>query len=285
MNPFNFVRFQIVFGILMFSVIGFISSGCNLYSFVDKPNSEEQILSAGRACLDDGDWECAQNYYSQLRGGTLSDLAWAEDSFAILEHYGVSITQFAKAFASSSDGKGLGRFSNMITANAGATTRLGVFSAYAAVASNQIKNTEIKGFTRMVVATAIAAELLAEAAGSDRSLIQSDLGSNPTQCLALSNPACASHASCLPGTGGLAATGTALDLDTVTTAQFGGTASYFMLDAALQEVKVGLTELNANNGRFGTGIGNLVSSLSNTLISLGQGGCYVKQLLSSGIGL
>src|SRR3954462_4044880 len=71
--------------------------GCpNLFSVVDKPQGDAQLISAARACLDRGDIPCALADYQKLSNKN-SDIANSESAAAILEKYGVGVVDFAGA--------------------------------------------------------------------------------------------------------------------------------------------------------------------------------------------
>jgi len=177
-------------------------SACNLYSSVDKPKGDPQLLSAARACLDRGDYECAKEYYNQLSDSEndtkLSELAFTEmaetDAFSIRD----LITSLG------SDRGGGNSFLKIAELMAGrgktdGDTRAILQSAYASVGG--IQNTDLKSFMQFITALGMFNEVLANAVGPDGVLTASDLAQNPSACILGGAPACASSSDCdNPGT-------------------------------------------------------------------------------------
>ena len=78
-------------------VLPFLSS-CNLTEKIDNPRGDAQILSAARACLDLGDYECAFKYYSKL-SNDVGEVKGTEIAFATLDKIGLGLGAFLKSFS------------------------------------------------------------------------------------------------------------------------------------------------------------------------------------------
>src|SRR5262245_33958624 len=105
-------------------LIFFLFSGCfNLFSFIDSPQGDAQLISAARACFDRGDYPCALQYYQQV-SASQADTARSEEALIILAQNGVGMSAFISAYgnSSSSGGQFITRLAGKII-SPGASTR------------------------------------------------------------------------------------------------------------------------------------------------------------------
>jgi hypothetical protein len=58
-------------------------SGCNVFSVLDSPSGDAQLISAARACFDQGDFACARDNYSKLSDSS-ADIRASEEAFLAL---------------------------------------------------------------------------------------------------------------------------------------------------------------------------------------------------------
>jgi len=225
-------------------------SGCNLYSGVDKPKGDPQLLSAARACLDRGDYECAKEYYNQLSDGEndtkLSELAFTEmaetDAFSIRD----LITSLG------SDRGGGNSFLKIaeLMASRGKTdgnTRAILQSAYASVGG--IQNTDLKSFMQFITALGMFNEVLANAVGTDGVLTASDLAQNPTAC-ASAGAGCALSTDCNNSVGAGIDDGTG-EVTSLDSGDWTSNATLTKLQVAAAAASDALANLSGNNNYEG----------------------------------
>jgi len=162
-----------VFGILIFS-------SCNVFEFLDSPSDDSQILSKARGCFDEGDIDCAREYYEQL--GDSSDAANSELAVAILYELGIDMGVFLVAFGDGGSGRSLTVLANrLLDGSVDATSRATVYSAYQRVEA--IENSNLRGLTRFITAATFTAHVLAEN-DSTGIFSQLDITQDPETCLA-----------------------------------------------------------------------------------------------------
>lgn len=239
-------------------------TGCNLFSFVDSPSGDIQLLSAARSALDRGDYASASKYYGLISSAS-SDQVTSESAFEILAQNGMTISVFMTAVlaASTNSGKLVTRLSQSLIGNAGSTARLNIFHAYQKVLL--INNSKLRGLVRFITSLTLIAELLAEDANSSTQLLQTDLVLSPTSCLA-AYPAFYLSASCgKPTNSKLISGSSSITLSTATDSQMSGSPSLFMISAALNEISTGTSEM----GSSGT-LGSSSSTFASVLTVAGQ---------------
>lgn len=156
-------------------------SGCNVFSSLDSPDGDAQLLSAARACFDKGDVACALDHYSKLSSGSSSEVAAAERAFAVLDQNGVGMGKFITTMASGDLSAGLTSLAGDLSPNAGQTLRQSLYTAYREV-DNISTQSELRGLVRFITAYALSAAILAEEAGGDGTLSATDVASNPNTC-------------------------------------------------------------------------------------------------------
>jgi hypothetical protein len=238
------------------ALISIFVSGCNLFGGLDKPSGDTQVLSAARACFDQGNFECSSKYYSQL-SPSASDQGFSESAFELLAQTGITVSDFMDAVISgeSNAGKLITRLSNGIVPSAGESTRLAIFQAYKKISS--IQDTRTKGLIRFVTSISLMAAILAEDAGATGTLQRIDLVKDPTLCLN-STPVFTptlTISGCDRPTGKKIISGsTVISLPTATDQQISGSPSLQMINAAVNEIDHAIIEMDT--------IGDLGSSSS-----------------------
>jgi len=265
--------------------ISIFSISCNIYGFLDNPSGDEQLLSAARACFDDGDLDCARDLYQKL-SNNVADVKNSEEAFEILDRNGASMSVFIQSFGSGSGGSGLTTLSNKLTSQASESTRINIYTAYKKI--ENISNTSLKGLVRFVTAITLTAELLAEDAVNGI-FDANDLASDATTCKAQTTVGCLASASCdIASASHQLAHGASVDLGENTSdfVDLSGTPTLSMLHAAIQEVDYALnTEIGAG-GKFSSGTGSfssdIISTTAPTTAALAR--CYRRILLSLGVG-
>lgn len=223
---------------------------CNVFAPFDSPTGDAQLISAARACLDDGDFRCAADYYGRLSGSS-GDVAASETAFALLDRAGADFGSFSKAFVSdnrSSAGKVLTALAETLSLNVtpGASVRQAVLAAYKYAL--EIKAPELRGEVRFIAAIWLAAATLAEDAGAPGLLKATDIAANPATCNQQPLSSCNGSTACSnPGSKKLVTGPKITDLDTATSAQFGGPPSFYMIRAAMHKVSLGVNEMGTGD--------------------------------------
>ncbi len=259
-----------------------VLSGClNVFSPIDKPSGDAQLKSAARACFDQGDLDCAKNFYGKITGTSDAEFANAEIAFSQLEQNGVSMGTFIEVLGGGQLDKALGSMTKKLKANAGVTLRLAFLDAYKKVFSIS-ENIELKGLVRFATAFPLAAEILAENTDADGVLRKSDLAKTPASCATTQN--CIINANCSQPSGKKLAIGSLKKIVKAedATADYTGDPTLGMFQGAMDAILQAIdTELLAT-GKFQTGTGDLVKTF-NTFFSQGNL-CYRAVLINNGIG-
>ncbi|MDR3606779.1 MAG: hypothetical protein P4M08_05275 [Oligoflexia bacterium] len=278
-------------------------TSCNIFSY-SKPSGDAQILSAARACFDDGDLNCAINYYKQLSSAE-ADTAISEEAFAALDQQGASMAIFMQFVGDIANGSGnnavgqaMSNFAQRLGASpnptAGESKRVAIWNAFNSF--NQItNNTNLSQFVRFVGALSLVGEILSEAQGTGSQLLQSDLVQNAQSCLANGEGAgCATASACQGGTSllsdaAISAT-TPIDCTGVSgsctaTAPKQAQPSGDTLNQALSSTVSALTNLGAS-GKFGSAVSTFTSIFQAAAPSSAQqvNQCFRYALISYGVG-
>lgn len=242
--------------------LGVLLSGCNLYSGLDKPSGNDQLLSAARACFDKGDLTCAQADYSQITG-SLTDQATAENSFTYLAQQGASMGAFI-TFVGNINALGTGgaltQFADALSPG-DQSRRLGIWQAYSM--SAKIQDPSLQNFAAFISSMALTEEFLAEDESTPGTLAKTDIALDPTACLAAGDCATALVTSgCQQGNGGLTQTATQV-LSTSQSPTDTGSPSLDQLYDSIIAAATNLTSLSAG-GRLATATSsfNLITSLT-----------------------
>ncbi|MCM0606225.1 MAG: hypothetical protein KA715_09055 [Xanthomonadaceae bacterium] len=277
-----FNRFAILFSLIISS--SFISGcGMNIFSPIDGPSGDEQLMSAARACLDQGDATCALAFYNRMSGSGV-DIKQSEGAFSTMYQQGATFGVFLTSFGSTASLAGVGRMANSIVSGAGSSKRQNLWAAYKR--ADTINNTTTKNFTKFVTSLALTAAILAETAGSDSRVTNGDLVTNATACAALPNNCTpGNHAGtyapvCGAGTSSLLDSVTVIDLDTTDNATVGGQLNVMLFNAAVSKLSTALLALGSGGsfGSFGSTSGTLAGIAIATLPA-----CYRYELLRLGM--
>lgn len=263
-------------------------SGCNIFSFIDSPSGNAQLLSKARSCLDQGDLACAREYYAELSGDYL-DSKNSELAYAILYEEGFEIGDFVKFGTQANPAKvgvSITDIANQIGSAASETKRIAFYRALKYV--DLIQDQSLRGLVRLTSATVLLAEILAESNGTDDTLVQTDLVTSGTlsACLATDTTFCAvqcartAHISL----------GASIDLNTSPLpdeSTLTGNPTWGMVDGLLKAMNYASdTELQLG-GSFGSGAGGFVDNILlqpiDTTDALATN-CYAFQLLINGVG-
>jgi hypothetical protein len=264
--------------------------GCNVFSFAG-PSGDDQLLSAARACLDNGDFQCATSYYEQLSSAD-ADIATSEMAFEIFDQQGAGMSNFTQfvgdlAQDSSAVGKAITNFAERLQANGtyGESSRVAIWTAFDTY-NNITDNSSLAQFVRFVGSFALVGEMLAETQGTDSELHQSDLVLNATSCLSTGLSGCATNAACGTGSSLLSSTATSTQIDGTNAAAPTEThPSADHLNDALDSVVESLTTLGAQ-GKFGSALSifteftQATAPSSNAAINQ----CFRYALISQGVG-
>lgn len=253
------------------------AAACNVFDPLDTPTSDEQIVSKARACFDAGDLDCAREWYGKLSNG-YADIRNSEEAFVILHENGITMPVFINAVTGGQGGGGLTKLANSFSWRAGETRRLALYEAYKKVP--YILQPQLRGLTRFVTAYALAAEILAEDAGTDYSLQKDDLVSSSASC---SCTACACTGGCAAAASSILTPAARVDLvNFPTSSDLTGTPTLGMIDGALDAVNRALVYELTAAGSFADGAGGFSTSILSTASTVDD--CYRYTLISNGVG-
>lgn len=222
-------------------------SGCNMYSFIDEPKTDDQLLSAARACLDRGDVACAKTNYEKISGTSLEDVVASEYALTILEEHGLGMNVFLGILTDLKvDGSLLNKLVERIK-EPSVEKRLVLQGALQK--TKKIQNKELRGLIRILTSLAIASEILAEDAGSDGKLQASELVRNPTTCKAFDTSAVLTDTLELSGCG--RPSGTKLGFGFIVDIEDGDIskpAHFGMIAGAIPQINIAIGELGVDGG-------------------------------------
>lgn len=269
-------------------VLALSAAGCNLFDPFDSPTNDAQILSAARACLDQGDIACAKAQYAKLVT-TMADIAHSETAFAILHENNATMGAFMEAMGdkNASGGKALTILAEKLGPGASASRRVALFEALKKV--NSIGNVPLRGLVRFSSAFALASHILAEDLGGGSDLTRTsivDAGSlagcisaNPAPC-----PGACARSSSIIALGAVANYDTWNDaaIDTAETPS-AATPEWAIFKGAIDAIQFSInSEMSVAGSSFNSGL----SGLTGALAALTHGdGCYRQQLILEGVGL
>lgn len=263
------------------------ATSCNLFSPIDKPSGDAQLLSAARACFDRGDFACARENYAKL-SPSASESAAADQAFLTLDELGAGFSVFMSSF-----GKGDGSATNLIQTlteamipQASQETRMKIYAAFKRTAEIRT-NKELQGLVRFVTATALVSEILAEDA-SGAIFTRADLVADPVACSAENATSCDGSAACGKPAGkklesGGALTGNDLDpagVPVADTAVNTAHATMGLLVAAFSEINQGAVDMGATNNASGS----LGSKVLDLFTFDTDGDCSRFWLINQGLG-
>tara|TARA_Y100000590_G_scaffold263124_1_gene295239 strand:- start:769 stop:1527 length:759 start_codon:yes stop_codon:yes gene_type:complete len=251
---------------------------------MDSPSGNEQILSKAKACFDEGDFDCAREYYAKL-SSEYSDIKESESAFLILDEQGIDMGVFMTAFGSGGSGKGVTQIANRLALlGANTTKRASIYEAYLKVGI--ISDRATRGLVRFVTGIALLAEVLAEQAGGNSNLDQTDLitSGTLTACKASTSVTCAAACTRTSALG----VGASVDLynSLPTSSTITGTDHYGLIHGIIQALSNALSYELSAGGNFSTGIGGFTNQLlsQSAPTTSAFANCFVKILLDQGIG-
>jgi hypothetical protein len=260
-------------------------SGCNVFSLVDKPSGDEQILSAARACFDSGDFDCARSYYAEL-SASYSDIRASEEAFLILAENGATMAAFMETFGNGGSGSALTALAERMAPGSQEKRQniLRAFKKYDQISVSE--NPSLRALVRFVGAVALAAEFLAEEIPtSGGTLVKSKIASGGAACPL--DETCAGNgitpaASCGEPTDAALRNGnTSVDF---LSADLSGTIDLGHFKQAMSEMSTALSQLSAS-GNFGSGAGGLSQSVNNEALGTPPAfACFRSNMLALGIG-
>lgn len=153
-----------------------LSSCLNIYGFADKPSGDEQILSAARACLNRGDFECAREHYQALSAAK-NDIKVSETILTTLaENQVFSMADLINSLGSSrGGGESFAKMAEFIAARGKATRASRVLLSKAYQDANAIQSTPLKSYIQFVTSLAMFGAVLGTAVGDNNTLDLLDL--------------------------------------------------------------------------------------------------------------
>jgi len=268
---------------LSFVALAAVLSACNIYGPFDSPTSREQYLSVARACLDDGNFTCAREMYNKLTDD--ADIRIAELAFTTLDENGAGMKAFMSAFGKGKGVSAINKLAASLAATASSTKRVALYDAYAL--NTSITNTEQKNLVKFLAATALAAEILAEAAGGD-TFAKAELVSDPTTCATLTSTGCATNttACAVPtGTGSnLTLSGVNYDIDAASASPTGTNPTLEQLNSAISAAKTALEALGVSGAYGSTSTGfTTITDTFTTNTGGAKDRCMRWALLTNGV--
>jgi hypothetical protein len=252
------IRSSLLYTVLFSSIV---LSGCNLYGGLSSPSGDQQILSAARAALDQGDYADAIKFYGQL-SSSAADTALAETAYADLDQQNAGMQSYAGAF-----GKGTTNVGPAITTfaesliPAGQTRRVAIWTAFNEQVN--IKDPKLKALVRFLGSLSFAAEILAETSSNGTKIMKADLNDGKVMVSTTVFPSSSSAPSTSPtkvafSLGGDNATSSgAASLADVNVS----TATYNMFNSALIEI-IQDVDVLGDQGTFGTNTLSFASTVT-----------------------
>ena len=252
----------------------FSITACNLYGGIDKPSGDTQLLSAARACLDTGDYACAQTNYQALSSAQ-NDVKISEQELTTLAQQNIfSISDLISTLGGSfGSGSSLALLTGVI-ASRGKTdgaTRTALQAAYAA--DQNINDVNLKAFTQFLAAYAMLNQILASAVQNGTSLAQSDIVKNPSGCANLAVGACALDTTlCVAPTGSGLLDSTATEVtDLAHAANWSGPPTLAKVFYSLTGAAAGITQLKPSGA---TGIFKAINTLNSSFAQFSAAHLY-----------
>ena len=181
----------------VFLMVGALLSltSCNLYGGIDKPSGDNQILMAARACLDHGDYVCAQQNYQALSNNE-NDVKVSELALTALAQNGLfSMSDLLLALGSDrGSAKSLTAMSGLIAGRGktDGTSRANIQSVF--VSLTTIQDAKLKAFMQFLTATALVNQILAGAITSNNALAITDLVTGACAGICATDATCAKPA-------------------------------------------------------------------------------------------
>lgn len=264
--------------------LGVSANGCNVFSPLDSPSGDAQLLSAARACFDRGDFSCASENYQKVSADQADTVA-SEEAFMMLDQAGITMGVYAQFVGDGATGAALTAMAEKLSGDAGQAKRQAIYQAYLKYKAISAANSDLKNFVQFVTSLGLAAEMLAEVAAGG-TLSKTSLAQSPSTCNS-ATPACLVSTGCGEPVSGLLTPATAFgDIDTVDPGSV-ATVNADMLYSALVHAYNSMLNL-APGGSFSStssGIAAIISG-GTTPPSTGAGvdRCFRGNILAFGIG-
>jgi outer membrane murein-binding lipoprotein Lpp len=274
-------------------VAAILSGGCNLTSFMDSPSNDDQYLSAARACLDQGNIQCALNDYAQVSSSD-ADVANSETALAILDENGAGMSafmDFVGYLSDNSPGYAINKLAEHLISGAGENKRVAIWTAFNM--RTEISTPALSNFVEFIGGLALTAELLAEAGDTQTGIFsQSNLVQDPSGCIAAGFPGCAGSTYCAVPISGYGSNLTATSEPSIATNS--PTNTNPSLDQAFDALSLSLDGLAnlAPSGKFQS-LSNITSAFTDA-VNYGyvepssappdSDECFREAMISNGIG-
>jgi hypothetical protein len=283
------------------ATLALLTTSCNVFSPLDHPTSDAQKLSKARACLDQGDFDCAKQYYEAVEAdtsdATSANTAAAEEAFAIIDSQGVTMASFTTLLGDISD-KGTGKaVTNLaetmaLDGQSGEARRLAIYGAFA-LKDKITGNDNLKNLVEFIGGISLAGEILSETAVNGK-VLQTGLVADPTNCAKTTSQTCLIDSSCNAPSGSVLAATASPDLATNAPS---GTPTLDQLYWSIQYAYSGLSHLSVG-GKFSGSTtlstlfvkdqsGNVVVPSTTETVSgqtVALAGCFRQNFLTYGIG-
>lgn len=225
-------------------------SSCNLFGGIDKPSGDIQLLDAARACLDQGDFVCAQEYYQKISNGSY-DAKMSEGSLVMLAENNI----FFMSDLISSLGSGIGGASSLIALAQTFRSRDKTDSTTFTIIQRTygrtlwISEPTLKAYYRFISSLAMMSAVLAGPVGPDGVLTASDLAATPSTCKGLNAATCAASATCNDAASGYFPDGN--EVITMDDTYWLGNTSTKKFRAAAAAADAASSDLGISSGIFG----------------------------------
>jgi len=255
-------------------------SGCNIFDPFDNPSEDEELLSAARACLDQGDYECARRFYGQLSKDS-SDEMHSELAFLTLDEHALGLGGILSAIGAGdvSGGKLFTVLANQIGPSGTAAKRAVLYGAFRR--TEFIRYAPLRGLVRFITSTALLSNILAETRlnGGQALFEKDDIVTSPQACIDGGIGGCAGG-SC----GAKLIAGP--DITNVfDAASFSGEVSLKMIRELILQLSTALSSELDSGGKFSSGPLAFAQVLSNPLYSPSVSpNCFSFLLITNGLG-
>jgi len=258
-------------------------AGCNLYSFIDKPKGDEQILSAARACFDRADYACAREYYAQL-SASYADIKASEEAFMILAENGAGMAAFMETFGSGGGASGLNDLAERLAPGSVAKRQKmqEAFAKYLSITGDP----NLRALVRFVSAVALSAEMLAEEIPAGQQLTKARIADNSSTCACGGAPECTKPGGAVIQNGNTDPVPEALPAEDafLATADLSGNIDTGHVRSAINEIYLALSQIGASGG-FSSGAGAFADAAKSQPLSTStEQNCFRWFLLDQGIG-
>jgi hypothetical protein len=255
--------------VLLFFSLTFTGASCNVFDFMDSPSGDTQLLSAARACFNDGDLACAREYYGKL-SADYDSIRLSEIAFVELEENSAGMGAFAAAFGGGVGGEGINVLARKIYISGStnqSSRRSNLIAAYNRHTS--ITDSSLKALVKFVGATAILGAVFAEAS-QDGILSLNDVASVGSTCRAATSGTCGAETACNSVAG----------LSSAAYSTLTASPSLGLINELVSQMSNALNTLGAGGG-FSTTSGLLALTLT-----AGDPGarCFRSELLKLGVG-